>query len=239
MQLVPRRFAARFSDALISLWAKARRNRKVRLDGRPVKLNVGSGLVVAPGWVNMDVSLITLAASWPVVLQRTIHRLLPESSAARRLYTFEQFRTLLRDYTFVHHRVEFGLPFHNDSVDYIFTSHLVEHLYLSHARLFFAESLRVLRSGGVLRICIPDLEHAIKLYNEGHKEEALGYFFSDVGPSEYSRHRYMYDFDLLQSELSKAGFNAIVRRSYRAGDVPDIAVLDNRPEETLYVEATK
>jgi hypothetical protein len=49
----------------------------------------------------------------------------------------------------------------------------------------------------------------------------------------------MYDFDLLRSELTKAGFSKIERRSYRDGDVPDIALLDNRPEETLYVEATK
>jgi predicted SAM-dependent methyltransferase len=55
--------------------------------------------------------------------------------------------------------------------------------------LFFAESLRVLPSGGVLRVCIPDLEHAVKLYNEGQKEEALRFFFYDVGPSEYTRNR--------------------------------------------------
>jgi hypothetical protein len=49
----------------------------------------------------------------------------------------------------------------------------------------------------------------------------------------------MYDFDMLSKLLEKTGFTRIVRCSYKQGKTPDLDVLDNRPEETLYVEASK
>jgi predicted SAM-dependent methyltransferase len=101
------------------------------------------------------------------------------------------------------------------------------------------EAYRVLKKGGRARICVPDLEHAIMLYRSGDKEKALGYFFLDSTAGAFYRHRYMYDFDLLQSILGKIGFTVIERCSYREGKVPDIDKLDNRPEEMLYVEAVK
>ena len=65
------------------------------------------------------------------------------------------------------------------------------------------------------------------------------YFFVEDKESYYARHKYMYDFDLLSEMLQNAGFSNIVRRDYRQGATPDLAVLDNRPDETLYVEASK
>jgi len=55
----------------------------------------------------------------------------------------------------------------------------------------------------------------------------------------FRQHRYMYDFDLLRDLLIDAGFTSVIRRDYRVGVVPDLEILDNRPEETLYVEATR
>ena len=49
----------------------------------------------------------------------------------------------------------------------------------------------------------------------------------------------MYDFDLLATLLKRVGFVEVQRASFQNGDVPDVALLDNRPEESLYVEASK
>ena len=49
----------------------------------------------------------------------------------------------------------------------------------------------------------------------------------------------MYDFDLLETLLGETGFVNVVRCEYRQGRAPDLGLLDNRPEETLYVEAEK
>ena len=98
---------------------------------------------------------------------------------------------------------------------------------------------RVLKKDGIVRICVPDLEYAISLYQKGHKEQALHYFFTTSKSGYFSRHQYMYDFDLLRRLLEKTGFTKIERCLYREGKTPDIDALDNRPEETLYVEASK
>ena len=39
--------------------------------------------------------------------------------------------------------------------------------------------------------------------------------------------------------LELCGFRKIERKGFREGETPDIARLDNRPEERLYVEAVK
>lgn len=48
------------------------------------------------------------------------------------------------------------LPFADDSVDNIYCSHVIEHIETTHVSRFFAESLRVLKKGGFLRVACPD-----------------------------------------------------------------------------------
>jgi hypothetical protein len=79
----------------------------------------------------------------------------------------------------------------------------------------------------------------VSIYEKGEKEKALQYFFPTSESGHFSRHKYMYDFDMLSKLLEKTGFTRIVRCSYKQGKTPDLDVLDNRPEETLYVEASK
>ena len=57
-----------------------------------------------------------------------------------------------------------GLPFKDGSVDGCYASHLLEHLPRDGARRLLLECLRVLRSGGVLRLAVPDLEIIAKEY---------------------------------------------------------------------------
>jgi hypothetical protein len=52
-------------------------------------------------------------------------------------------------------------------------------------------------------------------------------------------HRYLYDFEMLKQMLLERGFSDVVRRGFRQGLTPDIAIFDNGPEETLFVEAVK
>ena len=65
------------------------------------------------------------------------------------------------------------------------------------------------------------------------------YFFVEDDDSHYARHKYMYDFALLSEALSSAGFHDIRRCGYRQGATPDLEALDNRPDESLFVEATR
>jgi len=65
------------------------------------------------------------------------------------------------------------------------------------------------------------------------------YFFVEDKESYFARHKYMYDFELLKGMLEAAGFSDVIQCPYREGATPDIDLLDNRAEETLFVEAKK
>ena len=56
------------------------------------------------------------------------------------------------------------LPFPNDSIDFAFSEHFLEHLSFGEALRFLAESGRVLKPGGVLRTSLPDFEKLVRLY---------------------------------------------------------------------------
>lgn len=55
------------------------------------------------------------------------------------------------------HDLSKGIPVEDSSVDAVFHSHFFEHLDRQDAPAFLAEVHRVLRPGGVHRICVPDL----------------------------------------------------------------------------------
>ena len=65
------------------------------------------------------------------------------------------------------------------------------------------------------------------------------YFFVEDDDNYYSRHKYMYDFDMLSARLRDIGFREVTKCQYQQGRIPDIDILDNRPDESLFVEAVR
>jgi len=227
-------------DTLTLLLGRLRRHRRVGATPDPVdrmvKVNLGCGLAVAPGWTNVDASLNAVLANLPKALLPVAYRL----SGSNRYYTCEQYVALLSGNRFIHHDLAHSLPFADNTVDVVYSSHFVEHLFRDEAMQLMRESLRILKPGGLVRVCVPDLAHAVERYRQGHAREMLEqYFFVEDRSSFLARHKYMYDFALLRDTLAAAGFAQIGRCAYRAGHAPDIALLDNRPDETLFVEAHK
>ena len=201
-----------------------------------VKVNIGAGLLPAPGWINIEGSIHGLFANAPAPLLRALHR---SSGHVRNIMTGDEYVHALRSHQYVFYNVNRGLPLADNSADYVYSSHVLEHFFQKHAEQLVGEMYRILKPGGVVRICVPDLEHAMALYQSGSKHAALTYFFAGEEQDAYARHYYMYDFEMLAEVLKGAGFVDVVRRQYREGATPDLDKLDNRPEETLYVEATK
>ena len=96
-----------------------RRNHRADVpDARPVKVNLGSSLLVAPGWVNLDGALSALVATWPAPVLRLFYRL----AGIRAVLSEDEFLRVLRDNRFVHHDMTYGIPLPDRSVDYVFSS---------------------------------------------------------------------------------------------------------------------
>ena len=228
-----------FSDGVTLLIGRLRQDRRVSIPRtlqKQVKVNIGCGLAIAPGWINIDGSLNALIAPLPDICHAIAYRL----TGANRYYSKKEYCDLLQNNYFIHHNLSHSIPLPDKSVDFIFTSHFLEHLYLSDAKNLLDECFRVLKIGGVIRISVPDLEYAVSLYGIGKKKEMLQqYFFVEDDDSYYARHKYMYDFEILKDKLESANFQNILRQTFQAGLTPDINILDNRPEESLYIEALK
>src|SRR5262245_12768346 len=137
-----------------------RRRRRIHSAGLHVRVNLGSGVCVAPGWINVDGNVHALCARWPVTVQRWLHG----HSDLRNTHSTAEYLRLLRENEFIHHGLHFGVPFDDGKVDVIFSSHVIEHLFRDEAEALLRDAYRTLKKGGLIRIAVPDLEHAVTLY---------------------------------------------------------------------------
>ena len=61
--------------------------------------------------------------------------------------------------------------FKNNSIEYIYTSHFLEHLkYPKDVKAFLERCYRLLKAGGVIRIAVPDIEIIIDAYIKDDKD---------------------------------------------------------------------
>ncbi len=139
------------------------------------------------------------------------------------------------------------LPFREGTVDGIFTSHVLEHFPLDDTVHIIRQCHRALRSGGALRVAVPDVEPAVQAYIRGDRDyfhgsgQSLGRLFSDH-VLDNSNHRLLMDYSFVEELLREAGFRDIRRCAFRQGTHPlsqEMAELDNRPEISLFAEAVR
>ena len=214
--------------------AWARRNRRTRLPRNGlVKVNLGCGLQVAKGWVNVDGSLNSMVASSPGWMVSLAYR----CSGARQFYSKEYYCDTLQNNFFVHHNLHHGIPLEDRTADFVYSSHFLEHLDRLSARKLLDECFRVLKEDGVVRIAVPDLEHAWEMYRGGEKDHMLQIFFFTEDETGLGQHRYAYDYKMLEALLGEIGFDRIQRAEFQKGATPDLEHLDNREDYTLFVEA--
>ncbi|MFP4486928.1 MAG: methyltransferase domain-containing protein [Campylobacterales bacterium] len=64
------------------------------------------------------------------------------------------------------HNLYEPLPFENNSVDVVYSSHVLEHFPKCFAPIFLKECYRVLKSGTIIRVVVPDLEMIVRDYIE-------------------------------------------------------------------------
>jgi predicted SAM-dependent methyltransferase len=147
-----------------------------------------------------------------------------------------------------------GIPFRDNSVASIYTTHMLEHFFPDELQRLLAECYRVLRPGGGMRIIVPSLRTAIEAYNRQQIE-----WFNSEFPRHYDsiggrfanfifcdgQHRSAFDYSHMQEMLRRAGFSEVIEsgegRSRVYGEkVPSYDPADREGlPHSLYVEAFK
>lgn len=145
-----------------------------------------------------------------------------------------------------------GIPFDDNSIDFIFNEHFLEHLTVEEGQIFLRECKRVLKKGGVLRISMPDLEKCMKDYfNPNWKEdnkETYRKFGLDFIKTKAEKvnisfrwwgHKWLYDREELERRLKQAGFQNIKFCKLRESDYAELQNQETRNESTLIAEVVK
>jgi predicted SAM-dependent methyltransferase len=142
-----------------------------------------------------------------------------------------------------------GLPFSDNEFDYIASIHALPEIPYCDLDKTLRELFRVLRSGGVLRLGLPDMDKAIRAYNT----KDIDYFLIPdehvislsgkmiVQLSWYGLSRCMFTGDFTTELLNRAGFRDIKPCGFRQTHSPfsGIIELDNRELESFFIEAAK
>ncbi len=175
------------------------------------RLNWGCGSHVAPGWINSDIK---------------------DGAGV----------DLVAD-------VRHGLPLATGSMDYAVSIHALPELPYPEQVPALEELRRVLKPTGVLRVGLPDLRKGIDAYLSGNEsyfqvdEEAArtpgGRFIVHMLWYGYSRTLFTADF--VGELLERAGFTNVRECPFQvtASQFEEITSLDNRREESLFVEADR
>jgi len=207
-----------------------------------VKVNLGCGSTPFKGWINID-------KSWNVRLYRLplIKKLAIRFLSSFGLVAKESLKYVVDYPPNVDVRgcdITKGLPFDDLSVDYIYTSQMLEHLRREDAIFVLKECHRVLKPGGVLHVVVPDLRLLTNEYicSEGFSDDkdlSVADKFMDalmlhnIGDPRplfekliSKRHQWMYDFQSLAKRLYDCGFSKVEERKVGEGLIPDIQHLE-------------
>ncbi len=96
------------------------------------------------------------------------------------------------------------LPFPNETFDYVFSEHMIEHIPYSHGVQMLKEIFRILRVGGRVRIATPDVVNIVGLladskseaqrrYLEWNSRNVMGLYSPEKSPLQ--RHHPEWDLD--------------------------------------------
>lgn len=189
-----------------------------------LKLHLGCGDDVRPGWLNVDCDPFAKSALDPGGISG-----------------------------FINYDLRLGLPLRAETCDLIYSSHFFEHLHCRDGVRLMRDCYAALAPGGRFRIALPDLKSLIAAYLRGDQAYLdllnVSELLPDVEPGtettvdylnyglyQYGEHKCIYDEDKLRVILSRIGFNVVESSSYKPGLDPESEL---RRRYSFYVEARK
>jgi predicted SAM-dependent methyltransferase len=140
-----------------------------------------------------------------------------------------------------------GIPFPDDSINKIYSSHFFEHLSFGEIQRFLDECRRVLAPDGKFLICVPNARIYIDAYAKETSLDADTFFVYKPAYNHTTRidyvnymaymdgqHKYMFDEENLIFILKSKGFRNVRLRQFD----PSLDLKD-RDYESIYAEAEK
>ena len=210
-------------------------------------INVGCGMSPTKGWKNFDNSWSIRLASKPIVVSM-LKALGGLKSTQLEYIEFARKSNIHWADASKH------LPLPDNSVDILYSSHMLEHLARQKAQSFLREAKRVIKSGGIIRIVVPDLRLLVDDYmKNGAADEFMAKLLmnKDMPSSLIEKlkylfvgdrhHQWNYDADSLSNLLKISGFEhtSVLKAGSTAISDPGSLDLYERAEESLYIEANK
>lgn len=147
--------------------------------------------------------------------------------------------------------LEKRLPFGDETLDRVYSEHVLEHVPYETGVFFLKEAHRTLRPGGCIRVAVPDLEDLVAAYHNGDwksrfdwvnwpelsfiatRAEMINIAFRWWG------HKHLYDREELARALTEAGFDDFRFVNNGESEFEDLRGLETRLDSTLVVEAVK
>lgn len=139
------------------------------------------------------------------------------------------------------------IPEPDNSIDFIFNEHFIEHLTREQGVRFLADCRRALRVGGVLRIVTPHLAALLSDYRAGILDRYVPTWRPNTPCQMVNEgmrlwgHQFLYDWEEMSMVLRESGFQFFDQVEYGKSKFSDLIGIDQRPQSfaELIVEATK
>lgn len=158
------------------------------------------------------------------------------------------------------------MPLPDESLYFIYSEHVIEHVSLETALAHFEDSYRVLKPGGVLRVAMPDLQFLLDFFSGRELTPLQRQFLNDtvakfhpavVTPTptvllnDFVRrwgHQFIYDRKLCSQLLTQAGFTRVDQCSLKVSAHVELSALEKHGTaitesynelQTMVLEATK
>jgi predicted SAM-dependent methyltransferase len=211
-----------------------------------IQINVGCGLTPTKGWLNFDNSPSVWLSKMPYFLSYLFYKV--GLLGTPKYHFIETARFNHIKYANAAKR----LPLPSASVDVLYSSHMIEHLDRAEATLFLKEARRVLRSGGIIRLVVPDLRKQVMQYIKSKdtdvfisatmltqpRPKLLRSFLRILFVGGTHHHQWMYDSDSIVRLLLSHGFLVVGIVNPGETRIKDPGALDlkERLSESVYVE---